>query len=822
MRLHPVKLTLVAGLAMAAWIGVMKKPLWEQWLQRYRIRVEGLDTAKPSLAYLMDTQRWLQFEIPGRAPQIKVISNATRPGSLAGFSPDTEWSYAIAYELTDEKRQPICEGVYHFRSRLDLYTNRLDGVVSTANFFLLPNLAPLNSRIMMINMNDPKIDGRAKYLRLRCQNKDADLQDVVLRVYFRSEVPERKLGYQWNRLSKDQKQDLAQGNVYSFEGLSENERLNLLRFHWSGAAPEGIAGRDYQKRTLFVRQDLEGAEAIPQSNPVGLPVASGQWGTIPLPAEAGMLRLLFASPSVDPTPAHKLSLRQFGIGPNQAATQEVVWASNSTQLELTNRAGLIELQTTQPEIVRAYLATATQTNEITPEPSLVMAYPCEPGESVVYAVLHTGGEPALFRLDVRAPSPGIRDSTPPPGVQISFLSDQGKTIWEKRIDLIQPISRYDRLQIPGGYTNVTDPASHLFVLPESIHSVRATAVGSRVLLNAYNRPAGLTKKYRVPLDYYPSQRMDPEQPAWFFLRCPDHEQRALSNRINRVWIQVRPATDDPLVLSGVYEWESFLPRESFRGRNVMLPLAHPPPERMSSLNTLFTPLQLHTRHQIQLAPLPGFAQIRPSIVVHNPSALPSMVSVVVDGCESAWDMAGHSVHEFKLGPLIPGEHEIRVKAPAPITAMINHAATQTSNLWRKRFCVEAESRAYTFAFDKRSPTNEVLVLRIFFPEGRNQPCLVGARLKPPPTRSLGPFDSLTLFRRTWEVQPAGGEPAFVLGAPNQRVDTGQPVFFPLGSDLPPGQYELEISFTQVDRHLFTLSRTTPGEYESRSITIEPQ
>src|SRR5581483_8149505 len=114
----------------------------------------------------------------------------------------------------------------------------------------------LSGRHWMLNLRDPAITA-PQVLRVRLHSAHPDLLEVGVRVYFRTAVPQRKISYLWDRLSDDQKRDMARGNVYSVEGLSATEKFCLLRYHWEVASPAGIPGRDFTYRSLYVRDDSE-------------------------------------------------------------------------------------------------------------------------------------------------------------------------------------------------------------------------------------------------------------------------------------------------------------------------------------------------------------------------------------------------------------------------------------------------------------------------------------------------------------------------------------------------------------------------------------
>src|SRR5262249_55838612 len=149
---------------------------------------------------------------------------------------------------------------------------------------------PLSGRQLMVNLEDPTLSD-ASVLRLRLHSSHPDLLMVTARVYFRTTVPERKISFMWERLTDDQKRDLARGNVYSFEGLNANEKFCLLQYHWEVASPRGIPGRDFQRRSIYVRDDSERLQEIKNWVPAGVAVDAGHFGVVPITNVLGARQL---------------------------------------------------------------------------------------------------------------------------------------------------------------------------------------------------------------------------------------------------------------------------------------------------------------------------------------------------------------------------------------------------------------------------------------------------------------------------------------------------------------------------------------------------
>jgi len=285
MRLHHCKWLLAAGLLAGTVKAYQARIHIQEWIQRHRHAVAGLDNASPSEVYFLRTNRWLEFRIPKGVPLIRLISNA-------GISPSqpveqgTQWPYAVQYQLSNAQGQINRSGIYHFKGEKLVFLDKATGEPVEVNSYLDHQLSPLSGREWMLNLSEDSLQS-AGLLRLRLHSRHPDLVNVGIRVYYQTEVPERKLDYLWDRLSDDQKQDLARGNVYGPGGLSKHEQLCVVRFHWAVAAPEGIPGKDFERRTLYVREDSENVRELNDWLPSGILADASHSAVLPITNTSG-------------------------------------------------------------------------------------------------------------------------------------------------------------------------------------------------------------------------------------------------------------------------------------------------------------------------------------------------------------------------------------------------------------------------------------------------------------------------------------------------------------------------------------------------------
>ncbi|MGN7613548.1 hypothetical protein ACQZV8_15855, partial [Magnetococcales bacterium HHB-1] len=182
-----------------------------------------------SIAYVLDrNKKWTVFPLTIQDSLIRVTTVAyVPPKSVTG--PDEHWQYALEYQLFDKKNQLISTNIYHFRTRLTLFRHHKTGRMLTLSFNLSGKYALADGRVMYLNTEGKP---QPKTLKIRFHQADPIVQEVGVRVYMRRTIVEGKRLTSWHRLSRDNKEKLAQKTLYSPALLLDSERENLMRWRW--------------------------------------------------------------------------------------------------------------------------------------------------------------------------------------------------------------------------------------------------------------------------------------------------------------------------------------------------------------------------------------------------------------------------------------------------------------------------------------------------------------------------------------------------------------------------------------------------------------
>lgn len=782
---------------------------------------------------VLNESQWLTYRLPSGQTLIRVVTNAGVPSTFLPVSPSTEkWQYTLHYQLLSGAGAVLLDRQYVHRTGLTTYVDPQTGEKFTSRFYLDGDLFPTDGKVMVINAGG--LSAEPTHLRLRVATKANPIVSLTARVFCRESATVRKLSTVWQRLSEKQQLILARGNLYPPELLSKEEKHNLLRQRWSAIAPEGIAGKDYVRRDLYALKEFEEEETREPVLPAGLLVTPGLHGIVTIPEGGGVLRLLFEPISGEQgqTPDHTISLRWYGRGLVQRRSFTCPWSDNGSECRELLLGGLLEVVTPQALVVRAFLAVQGQETEITPEPSLTPMYLSQNHTPVEFAIMHVGQEPTPFRLTLRRPLAAIEGSTDSvnstpstlaPGLLYELLDARQQVLHAGQMSIDTPASVYDRLLTTLEGNSLTDPVHYYFSLPPSVTRVRVRALQGPILITGANRPATLVREIQVPEDFYLFADSSLQR-SWFPLQPVGIDQLRVENRVLMVAVQPRPPQDNSEVMAGRYDWEDYQPPHGWRARRLLLPMGPSAVRREQTLLVTFSEIPLAREHTVQFVANDGRREITPTMVYirHGRGLGPVLVRTFIDGRVQREAFIQGLAGEISLPPLSAGRHRIQVDAPAGGRVLLNHLALDGGTAMALvKMALRFDADGLGFDYEKRTRDEEEgLSVRLYTPYGIIQPTRVRVRIDGPPTKAIGPYTSWTFRERRYRVRPVTGIRVPVLDTRDEAVTEGQLFSVPLGSDLPPGRYRIQLELEDGPGGYLILSKITPGVSEQRTVFLE--
>lgn len=772
--------------------------------------------ARTSPAYLLQSERWLEFTLSGNNNLIRLLSNATLAPEEAGAT-GVIWKYALEYQLLGDNDQIIDSRVYHQRSRLTWYLDD-EQKPFTSSFYLDPGLIPSGAGEILLN---PDGAHKAKRLRVRLHGHDPLIKDTVLRVYERERVAEQKLDYMWHRLNNQQRTALARGSVYGPDLLREAERHSLMRQRWQPVGPNGVNGRDYLSRIMYSLQSYEGQALDEPVLPAGLLVESRLRGIVGLPSGPGEARLEFIPvqlPAQTDNTQAELEIRWFGPGLAKRSVHHLQLKGDRAIFEHPFEGGLLEITSTSPVVVRA---THRQPEvdpdirrEITPPPGYLRAYQADPSDPVVFAVDHFENRPTPFRVTLRRklaadaePAAGGDPDWPHELVEYRFLDARGRVVGQGHLQGAELLSEYDRLLNDETASLVTDPISYFIAVPAKVRQVAFFAEPD-MLLTAYTRPAGIPSFTRIPEDIDLTGDKFERLPAWFLVQALDAKQLLQANRIAVLSTQPRPPEDNADILAGRYDWEGYTPNGNWRGRHILNPREPGVTLSTDSYAGIYRVLPIRQSVSLAFRGPTSRLTLNPTLIYLRPTSTPFKLRLLLDGKTLIEKNLSGRRGQLTLPAISQGRHRVELQSDGAASWLINHAGPGDSGHY-KRLAQRLDSQGLDFSYEKQSAEEETLSIHVQTPMAHQQRTRLRVRVSAT-NRSLGFLNDWTLTDRVFDIAPSREGPIPVLNTRAEAVSLGQRFFLPLGCDLPAGSYRVRIELERGPGGYLSLYRLTPG------------
>ena len=818
-----------AVVLLLAAIGIAAGAHWwdriEGLLHKSPEQSQKLPESESSLCYRLPDKGWLDFSLPPWTDQLKILSNAEVARDFR-MAKNATYRYALSFEVIDDRGERIQSGVYHHETEITSYRILGRDRKTPLNHYVGSPLKPADGKLIKINLRPVIEQANVSRLRLKLSAAEEGIQSAVVRVYAPEYSSGREISYLWNRLPRKTRQRLAEGNVYPAEFLSQNEKQNLVRKLWRPKAPEGIEGRDYQRQRLY---RLSTEEAIPERDqpivPEGLIVSPMQRATVPVPQQGWRLRFTIRRLGESSTKPYTVGIRWHGKDMGQTRQQTLSLTESTAEHIAEYDGGLIELWSDsrvniQMETVGEKSGEKpgkTLDKRVEPTSMYLRTYRAGVQQPVVYTVNHSRGQSTPFRADFRILANKTRQ--PEASVTCELIDSDGENI-TRQFRITAPLSQYDR---PTGQTKadfVSKPVSRYFLVPENISHIRCSSPDP-VLVSGYNRPLNLPKTTRVPGDYYAQARHTEGQPTWFLFKPDNERELYLNHRSVLLTLQYDPPERDPRLLKGVYKWEAFRPRGSWSGAFLFAPRDTEQPLRKEALNAAYAPIALNRSLKVVLQSPESLQTIRPKLIyLANDGGQTPLQLYVNDSLHLTHELTGPR-GRLTLPAMSSGQNRIRVQAPPGIRVYLNQVVSKRPD-HMLRFANRIDAGGLSFDFRKQTAGEENLSLKLFSPYGEPEPSVFRVSLEPATDRSIGPYEKLSLPERKFIVSPPENGPKVpVMQSETGFVSRGQTFFYPLGDDLPPGQYRVNIELVSGPGGYLQMYRVLPGKYTERSMKMEP-
>ena len=810
-------LLLLFALAGVGWVAPVVPDLWET-IQGSNDGSTDLSGTELSIVYVLGTANELQFDLPPKSLAVRIVSNPNIE-ALEHSQVGEGARYRLGYQVDDHSSRLLLSGDYN----KPISATRFRGQESTGeplpsrSFYLDDTITPLDAQMMRLKLTG--FDSEPSRLRLRLLEAPPITTDVVVRVFALLPTPEHQQRFQWQRLNSREKARRSQANVYPFRLLTSTEVRDLVEKVWTPLAPLGIEGEDYSSRDLYLR--LQAGERVREEPilPQGLVVDTFSRGVFWVPRGTTRLRI---EPLVPDPDQRDDTVRFWWQDSVTGQTKQLArpWAPH---IDLDLGAGLLELNTPVPSLVRAYEVVGEAEREVEPTLGLVRYYTTTATETVEYDVEHVGSAKTPFRLDLRVLADGRWDDpgrTPSVGVRYEARNSREAVVAKGVIDHPVQFSRYDHTRTVSGLQAASERSSSFLALPPGVTRLSFRADSGTVLIAGFNRPPDLPRAQRIPEETTERAPQDLLPAVWFAVRPRDSERLRDDDRSFPVYVQQRPAERDPDILAGDYFWEDFQPEDTWRGRYLLVPrdgTPEPPVTRERGLATIYHPVAPDRDVTVTFASRFLAPMVEPTLLYFRDHEAPDDIEVQIDGTTVVARSVGNRSGELVLPSVSPGQHVLRIRSDPRTAWFVNHDLRDEKESYIRRLAIRLPNETFTVSVEKSTHEEEVLSFRLFLPGRGTGRTRVRVRLVNPSREAIEPLAGWTFADRVYDLRPAVAGMVRVLDTPGETVDLGQRFFFVLGRDLPPGRYQLEVSPDANTNGYLTLHRVIPGSFEDRYV-----
>ncbi len=805
----------VLGLAAAAiaWL----RPLYGQLMIQDQ-RAQDAPEVSEAVVYALGTDGWTRFPFSNPPSLVRILANAD-VAATAVREADATIRYAIEYQILDATGTVLRQDVIHLGTRLLSYFDPKKLELGPAARYGNHDALPTASDLVTLNIGDLALAAelRARFVGdTNSDDVDARVVGAAIRVYERRPIRESRVLTAWERLSQEDRAMLARSSVFEASLLSSEEKAWLIRNNWLPIGPSGVGGVDYNTRMLITQGDgFEAASAPAPAAKKGVYLDAQRRVTLELPEVGGRVR--FTVEALDGSLVGSLHVVSHQPAPANEVRRTYPLAGETAKFEAEFDGGLLEISAEAPVRLRAFLlGKKDQPREISDQVNRLRAYALMPVNPLRYIVTNLDAEVTPLRLVLRCACTATPDTQSEP-VDVNYVisaSDQ-TIIREGRISVATEASPFDRLSDNPSFP-LSVPTEIFFNLPNGAASVSLFSEAP-VYAYGFTRPLGVSGIVMIPEDRFASEDTDDSRRTWFYLRPEDWEAMIVDRRAPLLEAPSRPSELDPEISAGRYDWEQFLPRGDWLGREMLTPVDNATLPRPEALASSFVSIPLGKEQRLSFATRLGSPKVELDLVYRKPEAKPVTITVRIDGKAVASQTAVGTVGSFSLPPMDAGVHRVVVDGPAGTTVFLNNIEGHPASLTR-RLVIRLPVGETVFEVEKQTDAEELIVARVFPSTDKERQTL--RFILEDPVRPIGPVSDWTQAEREYSIRAGtSANDVAVLGT-DQMVGPERRFVVPLGADLPAGRYTLRVVLEGGPELYLVLSRTTPGIVAQRDVVQE--
>lgn len=713
-------LLLIIIFSLVAW-WVMPK---QSWLNHWQNVVVSVDQTEYDNYKVYWLDEHLEFKLPANTEQVRVM--------LTPSSEALDSRFSIDFSALGFDEQVIDQGRRLHRQKA------VPQALQQLRFFEAKTLlgAGFTSEFYIDG------SGANPLATLRLSLADSNHQRVAVRVAVLERKKDAEVPVLWQRMHRDKRLKLLQGNIYPPDLVSETHRLTALKYQWLPIGPEG---ENYQSSTLFIKRSIE-AELLPLEQIMAKDSSA-------LYVDESKVYTLVQDPAamVDSIKcAEPVAWIELAWLTEQGITTEV-YQQNS--LVLPELLDVVRIRTSGP----CQLTLHNASKEVVEKPNnLLRSYLLTNDNSLVYP-LKAGRRLQPLKIAAR----GLNLLTENQQISWQLLSEQGLIIdsgkltlpddtdWFERVSSQDPDVLHSKIET---YIVAQANAAKLVFLSE----------GPTALLSVFNRPVSL------PYD---------QQFAKWFSILPQNNRQLKAGGLSKLiyWqqrLQSKTRSDE-----GLKQWSS-IASESQEPLYEVFSVNQSPVESVSGYRRL-------TNTQVNLLTEDGSRSFTPDLVYLRQTDEPIPANITF-GEQSLDFWLSAKAGRVTLPHTAPGKAIVDIADDGKVDWYINHLDGESEFRVRRVYALE---KPLYFTVEKSTEV-EWVTLHYFSASAKAHMVEVSLDAVVQP----GKKTAFTIPRRRYRVpeQMQQGQ-SYLLNQPNPELWGPLVLKFPLAGDLADGAYRLMVS-----------------------------
>jgi hypothetical protein len=755
---------------------------------------EGIDT-DITKTYLVDKDNSLNFSL-SQAPEKIWLASTARV--IEQQIPAWVATYQLKIDFLDRSRQVIYSHLHQTQTDVEIEL-LIDELKIPKRFFETIDIKATKSRSIYFSK---AVYTGAHSIRVSVIELSDNVKDIAISVYQR-QLKDRKLSPYviWDRMSRTEKESKAKLHALPADFIHDNEKFSYAQYRWEPIAPDTVLGVNLNQVNLYTIAKAEGFwPTVLWNNQIENLSDNFKSVTFSVHQEEEITFSL--NHAYKDNKPYQATVKWFPPYSALPYVKKYQFSGASSILKQSFGRGLVEITTTIPVDISPIIYNE---NAFPNEKHFISSYLVNNNQPITFEINNTNKELITVRLDIRQYNilnqPNLQK---PFSVKYQWLDTNEHVMKTGRMATNVTPDPYQQIVSDESYDQVSMATSKYFVLPRNVHKIRLLSsepmlASLSLSFENIHHAKSLPAQVRNWFDF-------PENIKYWHELKPLHWQK-LEHQGLRFPIRLyhKPVFIAPEILAGDFQSNPIpIIGDDFIWRDLMTPFIRHSNIKEASPQFTFSRIKQNTqvirlvdKDKENSAPSLFFTrnedeikkidltinrqQIKPNVITQKWGKLN-----VQEKSESYnIDFSDKSIHWY-----------------------LNQQKVKTDSYVSRRGTLIEKSIPVTFKVDKKID-NTTLLLRFFSINSRYAELSV--TIKAP--IFTGVYEEYTPRNQVYKLTSKNKKLGFALQS-DHRISEEHKITLNLLSDLPKGEYELEIQLKTQSKGFISLNEISTEPFST--------